>query len=98
MGLIRESPYLIVSGDWMIISFNTDGKDCWKRDNIKVELQGSSGYKVVVEGRVREEDIVCTVPDVVILLQFLSRLFNGGTPVFRLHSELEYYNPATKCD
>ena len=82
----------------MMISFIIDGMNCWKRDNIKVELEGSSGYKVTVEGSVREEDIICMVPDVHSMLAFLSRLFNDGTPVFQAQSESEDFNPMDKCN
>jgi len=81
----------------MIISFIVDGMNCWKRENVKVEMEGSSDYKVTVEGSSREEDIICSVPDVHSLLTFLSRLFNGDTPVFKLQSESEEINPMEKC-
>ena len=73
----------------MTLSFMVDGINCWKRENIKVEMEGSSSYKVTVEGSVREEDIICAVPDIVCLLAFLSKLFNGGgNPVFQAQAEL----------
>ena len=82
----------------MNISFRVDGTNCWKKENVKVEHEGSSGFKVTVEGSIREEDIICSVPDSQRLLNFLSRLFNGDTPVFKLQSESENINPINKCD
>lgn len=61
----------------------------WEADNIKVEVEGSSSYKVTVEGSSKEENIVCLVPDINSLLSFLSRLFNGSNPVFQIHPEYE---------
>ena len=76
-----------------------DSTNCWKRENVKVEMEGSSGFKVTVEGSVREEDIICMVPDVHTLLSFLSRLFNGGIPVvFDLQEQPEDFNPMDKCN
>ena len=82
----------------MLISFTTEeAQNCWKRDNIKVELEGSSNYKVTVEGSNREDDIICFVPTSPTLITFLSRLFDGATPVFRLQSKSENINPMDKC-
>ena len=81
----------------MLISFMAEDRNCWKRDNIKVELEGSSNYKVTVEGRDREEDIVCLVPTSLMLITFLSRLFDGATPIFKLQPESETINPMDKC-
>ena len=82
----------------MMNSFKAEGTNCWKSDNVKVEMEGNSGYKVTVEGSIREEDIICMVPDVHSLLSFLSRLFNGSNPVFQIQPELENTNPINKCD
>ena len=82
----------------MIISFIVDRTNCWKRANVKIEFEGSSRYKVTVEGSIREEDIICSVSDSQSLLGFLSRLFHGDTPVFKLQSESENINPINKCD
>ena len=82
----------------MNISFRVDGTNCWKKENVKVEHEGSSGYKVTVEGSVREEDIICMVPDVGGLLYFLSRFFDNATPVFELQEDLENTNSVNKCD
>ena len=61
----------------------------WEADNIKVEVEGSSSYKVTVEGSSKEENIICLVPDVSVLLSFLSRLSKDSTPVFQIHQEYE---------
>ena len=89
---------MVLLGGLMDISFRVDGTNCWKREDIKIEMEGSSSYKVIVEGSVREEDIICMVPDVHCLLAFLSRLFNGDKPVFQAQPELENTNPINKCD
>jgi len=81
----------------MIISFIVDSKNCWKRDNIKVELEGSSSYKVTVEGSVKEEDVICLVPDTHSLLEFLSQFFNGAKIVFKSQPESGKINPMSKC-
>ena len=80
----------------MLISFISDGKNCWKRKNVKVELEGSSSYKVTVEGSSKEENIICAVPDVYCLLAFLSQLFNDGTPVFEVPTEPKNHNPRNR--
>ena len=81
----------------MQISFRTVSKDCWKRDNIKIKREGSSSYKVIVEGSTKEENIICTVPNVHSLLSFLSRLFNDATPIFQ-SQESDDFNPMDKCN
>ena len=81
----------------MQISFRIAGKNCWKRDDIKIKLEGSSGYKVTVEGSTKEENIICMVPNVHSLLSFLSRLFNDATPIFK-SQESDNFNPMDKCD
>ena len=69
----------------------------WEADNIKVEVEGSSSYKVIVEGSTKEEKIICTVPNVHSLLSFLSRLFNDATPIFQ-SQESDDFNPMDKCN
>ena len=80
-----------------MLTFKVSSRNCWKLDNVKVSMEGSSGYKVTVEGSTKEEDIICMVPDVHCLLSFLSRLFNDDHPVFELQPESENTNPINKC-
>jgi hypothetical protein len=95
--LLGRAGHLQIEEEEPIVVFtaNEEGKE-WKRDNILIVDKGLSGYLVYIYNqheitslwpeetalKAHEDTIICDVPNLVILMEFLTRLYNDRPPRF----------------
>ena len=69
------------------ISFDYSEEDKkWYKENIVIEKKGTDFLVSVWEG---DEIINCDVPSIPSLINFLTRLFNGKPPTFKISKHIE---------
>ncbi len=92
----REGHSEIKEGGEIVVFTASQGGREWKGDNVLILDKGLSGYLVYIynqyeitslwpkelELKAHEDTIICDVPNLVVLREFLTRLYNDRPPRF----------------
>ena len=91
----NKQPWEGKEDEVVVFTASGGGKE-WKRDNILIVDKGISGYLVYIYNqyeitslwpeetalKAHEDTIICDVPNLIILIDFLTRLYNDRPPRF----------------